>query len=144
MTNHDRWRALGFDLIASTVTMLAIGKPTAVITNPVFARMAPVRPWDYAVLALTALLSGALVATYALPTACSLQDRKLLGGGVLSLLAIGCPTCDKFVVLPLGASGALTYFEPAQPLLVVASLALLGLAVVTRLRGVHAGSAAAR
>ena len=142
MTGQERWRALGFGLAAAVVTTLALGLPSAVIENPVFARMVPVRPWDYAVLALTALLSGALVATYALPTACSLQDRKLLGGGVLSLLAIGCPTCNKVIVLLLGASGALTYFEPAQPLLAAASLALLGLAVVTRLRAVRANSAA--
>ena len=35
---------------------------------------------------------------------------------LLAFLAVGCPLCNKVVVLLLGASGALTYFEPIQPL----------------------------
>lgn len=54
--------------------------------------------------------------------------------GAVSAFAVGCPVCNKIVVLALGASGALTYFAPAQPLLALASLAMLAHALRRRLR----------
>lgn len=96
--------------------------------------MLPTRPRDYLFLALTVLLSGLLGATYAFPAACPLQEGKLTAGGFLSFLAVGCPVCNKLVLLALGTSGAMRYFEPAQPLLAVAGLALLGYALFVRLR----------
>lgn len=55
-------------------------------------------------------------------------------GGLLSFLAVGCPTCNKLVVLAVGTSGALDWFAPAQPLPALVSIGLLGLAVRVRLR----------
>lgn len=131
-------RAGLYGLAGALATVIVVGVPTELVPNPWFARMTPTRPQDYAILALTALLTGALAATYARPAACALQDGKLVAGGLLSFLAVGCPVCNKVVVLLLGASGALTYFEPVQPALAVAALALLGLALALRLRGVRA------
>jgi len=56
-------------------------------------------------------------------------------GGVLSFFAVGCPVCNKLVVLAVGVSGALSYWAPVQPFLAAASVALLGLAAHRRLRG---------
>jgi len=42
---------------------------------------------------------------------------RLGGGGLLSFLAIGCPICNKLVVLALGLGGVLRWFAPIQPLL---------------------------
>jgi hypothetical protein len=53
---------------------------------------------------------------------------------VLSFLAAGCPACNKLVVLAVGTTGALDYFRPLQPLLGLASLVLLGVALGARLR----------
>ena len=44
-------------------------------------------------------------------------------GGALTFFAVGCPVCNKLVVLALGFSGALTYFAPLQPALGIAALA---------------------
>ena len=100
--------------------------------------MTPVRTQDYVFLAATALLAGLLAASYALPRshACSVEQGKTTFGGFLSFLAIGCPTCNKLVVLLMGTSGALNIFEPVQPLLGMASLGLLALAVWLRWRPV--------
>jgi hypothetical protein len=122
-------------------TLLLIGVPTALIPNPWFMRMLPARPLDWVFLALTVLLAAALGATYALPTTCSLGEGKLTAGGILSFLAIGCPICNKVALLALGASGALTYFAPIQPLLGLAALGLLGWALATRLRAIRAAGA---
>ena len=83
--------------------------------------MIPVRPLDYLFLVLAALGVGVLAATSAVP-APENMERRTLASGFLAFLAIGCPICNK-VVLLLGICGALSYFEPIQPLLGVASAA---------------------
>jgi hypothetical protein len=61
------------------------------------------------------------------------DQRRGTVGGLLSFLAIGCPTCNKLVLLALGSSGAITWFEPLQPVLAVGGIALLGWALRRRL-----------
>lgn len=53
----------------------------------------------------------------------------------MSAFAVGCPICNKLVVAVLGVSGALNVWSPIQPLLGLASVTLLGLALIVRLRG---------
>jgi hypothetical protein len=135
-TARTSWRATLYALGAGIVTFLVIGLPTAVIPNAFFMRMTPVRPQDYLLLGITVLLAAALGATYAFPAACSVQDR-LTAGGFLAFLAVGCPVCNKVVVLLLGMGGALTYFQPVQPLLGLISIALLGFGLYLRVRAVR-------
>ena len=56
-------------------------------------------------------------------------------GGVLPFLAVGCPVCNKLVIVAIGVSGALSYWAPVQPFLAAVSVALLVFAVYRRLRG---------
>jgi len=134
-------RGIAAGLLATFLTVLVIGTPTAVVPNPLFVRMTPTRPQDILFLALTALLAGLIAATYAAPQAPTSPggEARLSGGGILSFLAIGCPICNKLVVLALGINGALRWFEPIQPLLGIASLALLGVAAWSRLRALRVG-----
>lgn len=129
--------------IVAGLTALAIGLPTAVLPNRFFSRMTPTRAQDYLFLALTALLAGIIAATYTVPRAGLPrgEEQRLTAGGLLSFLAIGCPICNKLVVLALGVSGALRYFEPVQPLLGLVSLLLLGVTAWTRLRLLRADCA---
>ena len=46
--------------------------------------------------------------------------------GLLSFFAVGCPVCNKLVIVALGTTGTLQWFEPVQPMLAVASIVLLG------------------
>ena len=94
-------RGYAAGLAAASLAILVIGMPTAVVPNRFFARMTPTRPQDYAFLALTALLVGLIAATYAAPRAAIPPggEGRLTGGGLLSFLAIGCPICNKLVVL---------------------------------------------
>ena len=137
-------RGLAVDGVAGLVVTLVIGAPTAVVPNPFFTRMTPTRPQDYVFLALTALLTGIIAATYLAPLprtapAAGAEERRLTVGGLLSFLAVGCPVCNKLVVLALGFGGAMRWFAPVQPLLGVASLVLLGASAWARLRAVRAG-----
>jgi len=127
---------------ATVLIALAIGLPTDVIPNPVFGRPVPVTWWSYPTLIVTAALGGLLAATYVsdrAETPGSLDDMDAptrRGGiaGLLSFFAVGCPVCNKLVIVALGTTGARQWFEPIQPALAVASIALLAWAVRARLR----------
>lgn len=138
-----RWAAAA----GAVAVALAIGIPTDVIPNPVFGRpLVGVTWWAYPQLAITAVLGGLLLATYvadagsdATPPTAAADELDVPGraggmGGLLSFFAVGCPTCNKLVVVALGTSGALDWFAPAQPILAAVSLAMLAWALRTRLR----------
>lgn len=131
-----RLRMLLFGLAGAGFTLAVVGGPTDVVPNPWFTRMTPVRTQDYVFLALTVMLGALLAASYAAPrtAGCSIQQGKTFTGGVLSVLAVGCPVCNKIVLLLLGTSGALTYFEPIQPVLGLLSVGLMAAAVWMRWR----------
>ena len=105
---------------------VVMGIPTAMIPNPLFERMIPADPFNYLFWVLTSVLFGLIGATYLTPGLAAIDvQNKAAGGGLLSVFAVGCPICNKLVVFALGVSGALTYFAPLQPLIGLASVALL-------------------
>ncbi len=129
-----RWVAAG---LMAAFGFLAIGLTTDVIPNPVFGRGVPVTDWALGVLAATSVLGGLVFATYVRNDAFVLEagDRTAragFAGSMLSLFAVGCPTCNKLVLIALGSSGAVRWFAPVQPYLAVASLALLAWSFRTR------------
>jgi hypothetical protein len=122
---------------AAVGTVLLVGIPTDVIPNPVFGRPVEVTWWSLPVLLVTGVLAGLLAATYLRDDAEPLADRAARMGGIGGLLAyfaIGCPVCNKLVVLALGATGALELFAPLQPALAVLGVVVLGVALRARLR----------
>ena len=126
--------------MAGVAAYFVMGLPTAVIDNPVFGRAIAVTAWSGPVLIVSSVLVGLIMATYVNPLE-SLADRqmKVSGvGGLLSFFAIGCPVCNKIVLLALGTSGALNFFAPLQPILAIAGVAFLVYALVQRLRNERA------
>ncbi len=126
---------------AGVLVALAIGLPTDVIPNPVFGRPVPVTWWSYPTLVITAVLGGLLAATYVGSSSATAPVDEIdapgrRGGiaGLLSFFAVGCPVCNKLVIVALGTTGARQWFEPLQPILAVASILLLGWALRARLR----------
>lgn len=120
-----RWLTAIFGALG---TYLALGLPTAVIPNPVFGRSVEVTPWSVPVLAITSIFAGLLLATYVRTENYLTEEKSLKVGGVGSLLsffAIGCPVCNKLVLIALGTSGAMNYFAPIQPYLAVFGIAFL-------------------
>jgi hypothetical protein len=123
-------------LCAAVGTALLVGLPTAVVPSPLFSRAVPAQWWNYPALALTAVLGGIVLATYVRGAgAAESTSGSRLGsvGGVLSFVAVGCPVCNKLVLLLLGTSGALSYWAPVQPFVALASVLLLTEAVLRRL-----------
>ena len=121
--------------LAALVGAMVLGVPTGVIPTPFYTRMTPVRWWNYPVLAGSAVLLGLTAATYLRPLVQQGERSGTVatGGGLLSLFAIGCPVCNKLVILAIGAGGALRWFAPVQPVLAAGSLVMLGVALWTRL-----------
>ena len=116
------------------------GSRAAIIPSPLFHRAVPPDIWNLLSWMAPALLFGPLAATYLVPWPPSCRVGGRAGtGGMLSFLAAGCPVCNKLVVLAAGASGALAYYRPLQPLLGAVSVALLALALRARFRS-RAGS----
>ncbi|SPL98730.1 unnamed protein product [[Actinomadura] parvosata subsp. kistnae] len=116
-----------------------IGVPTAIIATSWFSRMTPVQWWNYPVWVTAAALTGLIAATYVAPVRVRApQESKALIGALISAFAVGCPVCNKLVVLALGTSGALTYFAPLQPVLAVSSLVILAVALRRRLTALRA------
>jgi len=120
---------------AALATLVAIGVPAALIDNPLFFRMTPARAQDYAIWLATGLLMGLIAGTFVRP-APTMHGGKAVSGGLLTFPAVGCPICNKLVVLLLGVSEALTVFGPAQLYLGVLSLVLLAWTFRLRVRAV--------
>lgn len=130
-------RRLAVGLASALVTALVIGIPTGVIETSWYHRMTPVLWWNYPVWVVSSLLTGALVATYVRDPELEVpptQGAKTFLGSVLTIFAVGCPICNKLVVMAIGASGALTLFAPIQPVLAVGSILLLAYALWARRR----------
>ena len=119
---------LGRAATTGLLIMAAAGLPSDILPNPIFARMTPVRWWDYALIVGAGLL-GALWSV----TAMDVRRRQayrwsaLIAG--LTLLAVGCPSCNKAAVAILGDLGAMSTWGAIQPVLgsttlVVAAVAL--------------------
>ena len=114
--------------------LLAVGVPTGLVATPLFTRMTPAPWWSYAVWLATAAMSGMLIASYVrrAPAAAAPGQVGVLAN-VGSLLAVGCPVCNKVVVAVAGVGGALNVWAPLQPAVAAVSLLVLGWALRGRL-----------
>jgi len=140
-----RWSPAVAGTAGAVAVAVLTGIPTDVIPNPWFMRMTPAPWWALPVFLATVALSGIMVAlmrTGASRGTCSRQTGGFAGAGaVAGWLAVGCPVCNKLVVLALGFSGALTWFAPLQPLLAVVALAGLTAGVALQLVALRAVTA---
>ncbi len=131
-----RWR--GWLVVAASSVLIAVvvGVPTDLIDTPWFSREIPPTTWSYPVWVVTSALGGLLIGLSSLTAREAPRSEGQRGGmvgGVLTFLAVGCPVCNKVVLMVLGSSGAVTFFEPLQPFIAAASVLLLGWALVRRL-----------
>lgn len=55
-------------------------------------------------------------------------------GGFASFFAVGCPVCNKLILLALGTTGAVNWFAPIQPFLALTSILFMVWALDMRLK----------
>jgi hypothetical protein len=128
--NARQWAAA---CIGAVVTFLVLGIPTDIVPNPIFGRAIEPTWWSLPVLIATSLLGGVLLATYINTNAFDRSARVGGVGGLMAYLAIGCPVCNKVVLLALGTTGAMNWFAPVQPYLGIAALLVIVYALHKRL-----------
>lgn len=135
--NVRGWQVRRWLVAAGTAVLVyvVVAIPTDLIPNPWFAREIPPTWWSHSSLAASAVLTGLLMASYvASPLAHTGKTNKAgLFGSIITFFAVGCPVCNKLVLIALGSAGAMTYFEPVQPLLAVISIGLLVWALLRRI-----------
>jgi len=88
---------------------LLLGVPTRLIPTPLFSRVVPTGPQDYVVWVVSTLLLGplfALMTLYPMPSPKATPGKRSIagtgrafGGALLSFFSVGCPVCNKVVVL---------------------------------------------
>jgi ABC-type Fe3+-siderophore transport system permease subunit len=135
-----RW-IVGAAVGASTYLLIAL--PTAVIKNPIFGREIAVTEWSVMVIVVTSVLTGLLTATYVKNDYSDENPRQMKigsAGALLSFFAVGCPVCNKLVLIALGYSGAIQYFAPIQPYLALIGIALLMYSLRMRLNNEYSCS----
>lgn len=139
------WLAVVLGTVAS---LILLGLVSAIIPNPVIVRTIPPDGPAIAVWIASAPLMGVLLAASlsAPRTASVAVGRDLTGSGLTigslaAFFAIGCPVCNKIVLLALGTTGALTVFAPIQPIIGIGSLVLLAVTVRWSLRRRASGCA---
>ena len=140
------WAALAFGVGIA----LIISLPTAVIPNPIFGRAIEVTWWSYPTVILSGILGGLLTASYVREPASAqsedvsepdttdeLKDPALRWGtigGFVSFFAVGCPVCNKLILITLGTTGAVNWFAPIQPFLALGSIFFMVWALDMRLK----------
>lgn len=132
---RQRWLVAA---VAAVAVVAAVGVPTDLIDTPVFGRSIPPTWWSWPSLLLSSVLGGLLIASYLRGPVQPDRPASRRGGwagGALTYFAVGCPVCNKLVLLALGSAGAVTWFAPVQPLLQVGAVLLLTWALRTRLLG---------
>ena len=141
VSNRSTQSAISFAFVGTSVLFAflylgGVGVITAIIPNALFVRIVEPTIWSYIFWLAPAALFGPVAASYILPSAavCEVQRVELSTtvGSVLSFLAVGCRVCNKLVGLALCTSGAITYFEPAQPWVGGRPVVLLGYALSAR------------
>ena len=126
-----------FAVATAAVTVVVVAVVTAMIPTAWFTRDVPTTAWAWPVLIVSSVLAGLVAATYVARKDSETGSRGGavgLTGTIVTFFAVGCPVCNKLVLLALGYAGALQYFEPLQPYLAGGSIALLVAALAMRVR----------
>lgn len=112
---------------------LLFGLVSGLVPNPLYVRMVPRTPVDYAFLALTSVLAAVYVIQRATLEECS-GDACAYAGATGGFLAVACPTCNAVLLALFSSSALMTYLDPLRPLFGVVAVCLFGAIIYRRHR----------
>ncbi|PIN81890.1 hypothetical protein COV11_00860 [Candidatus Woesearchaeota archaeon CG10_big_fil_rev_8_21_14_0_10_30_7] len=114
---------------------LLFGIITSIIPTSLFIRMTRVTLLDWFFLSLSSILIGTYVSVHLYKKKTTKNCNMIATtGGIGSFFAFACPICNKLLVLLVGTTALMTYFEPYQPILGFASNGLLAGALYWRIK----------
>jgi hypothetical protein len=127
MKSKKKIESMGIGVVFGILFFLFFGTFTAVISNPFFIRMTPVGLLEWFSLITTSILLGVYLGFSHYIKKNNLGTCSILAtsGGILGFLTFGCSVCNQILVLLLGVSGVLQYFEPLRPFLAIVSIVFL-------------------
>lgn len=114
---------------AAAGMFVVLGTVAALWSNPFFMRMTPTGGFEIALLLSQSLLAGVYVGLPRKPCGTSTAGA----GALIGFLGIACPVCNKLLVLLIGGTLLLEYFEPVRLYVALAGAALLAAAVWLKL-----------
>ena len=100
--------------------------------------MIPATTSDYVFLLVNSGLIGAYIGLYSFEK----HERSKKGdalattGSIANIFAVGCPICNKLLVVLLGATAVMTYFEPIRIWLGFFSVGVIGAALWFKIKNV--------
>jgi hypothetical protein len=119
-------------LSVSVGAFALFGVVTGLVPNPLYTRMVPRTPLDYAFLTLTAAFLG--LYTFQRAPARSTDDGTATAGAVLGFLAFGCPICNALLLALFSSSALMTYLDPLRPVVGTVGVATFGGLLYVRAR----------
>lgn len=137
-TKFDYGKPILIAISSGIIMFLIFGIVTAIIPNSFFIRMTPVTWLEWASLVITSLLLGTYfgLSYYGKKVKSTKCNTTATAGGIFGFLTFGCSICNKILILLLGVSGVLKYFEPVRPALGFLSIGLLGTALVYKAKNI--------
>lgn len=129
MTTAVSARDLARGAAAAAAMFVALGTVAALWSNPWFMRMTAGGGFEITLLLLQSVLAGVYVGLPQSPCG----KRTAGAGAIIGFLGIACPVCNKVLVLLIGSTLLLEYFEPVRLYVALAGAALLAAAVWVKL-----------
>lgn len=135
---QPRWWSPGQWRLAAAVSVFAFlitGEVGQTLPPESVGRMYPVEWWNWVTLVASAVLIGLIAATFAVP-----GGRRGLAGagsgsaGTFAAIVMACPVCSPLAIPLLGTGGLLAVLVPDRGWLALASVVLLALTLLLRLR----------
>jgi hypothetical protein len=139
MWSRRQWKVAGWSYLAALLIMGVAGET---LPGASIGRVVPIQWWNYVALALSPPLIALIVATF-VPSGQPRRSRRwgkagTGAGGAAGTLAMACPVCNPLAIPIFGAAGVLSFLAPYRGVIALASIALLALTLLLRLRTTRA------
>jgi hypothetical protein len=139
MWSRRQWKVAGWSYLAALLIMGVAGET---LPGASIGRVVPIQWWNYVTLALSPPLIALIVVTfvpYGQPKRSRRWGKAGTGvGGAAGTLAMACPVCNPLAIPIFGAAGVLSFLAPYRSVIALASIALLALTLLLRLRTTRA------
>ena len=133
--SRRQWKVAGWSYLAALVIM---GDAGETLPGASLGRDVPVQWWNYVTHILTPPLIALIAATF-VPAGQPRGSRRwgktgTGAGGAAGTLAMACPVCNPLAIPIFGAAGVLSFLAPYRGVIALASIVLLAVTLLLRLR----------
>jgi hypothetical protein len=133
--SRRQWKVAGWSYLAALLIMGVAGET---LPGASVGRVVPIQWWNYVTLILSPPLIALIAATFVPPGQPGRSRRwGKTGtgvGGAAGTLAMACPVCNPLAIPVFGAAGILSFLAPYRGVIALASIGLLALTLLLRLR----------